>query len=447
MSDARAANPLTARDVFRAWWPLAASWLLMGLEGPVVSAAVARMATPTVSLAAFGGVVFPIALLIESPVVMLLAASTALCSDWASYRLVRRCMLALGVSLTALHALVAFTPLYDVVVGHLIHPPPEVLEPARRGLQVMVPWTLSIAYRRFQQGVLIRFERSWAVSVGTVLRLTANVAVLAIGFVRRDIPGVVIGTAAVTAGVMCEALFSGVVVRPVIARRLRQAPAANPALTAAAFTRFYVPLAATPLLAFFAMPLASAAMSRMPSAIESLAAWPVVSGGVFTLRSTGFAMNEVVVSLLDRPRAAAALRRFSLRLALVTSSLLLVTAVSPLGAFWLGRLSALPAPLVPLGLAGVWMGVAFPAVSAMQSWYQGVIVHSRRTRAVTESVALSLGIVVLLLGIGVTMARWSGLPVAMLALLVGNAIQVAWLRYRAGPALAALASAPSESAG
>ena len=413
----------------------------MGLEGPVVSAVVARLPMPTVSLAAFGGVVFPIALLIESPVVMLLAASTALSSDWASYRLARRCMFALAISLTALHALVAFTPLYDLVAGGLIHPPPEVLEPARRGLQIMLPWTLSIAYRRFQQGVLIRFERSWAVSVGTVLRLAMNVVVLAMGFMLHDVPGVVVGAAAVTAGVVCEAIFSGLVVRPVIEHGVKRAAVATPPLTVAAFARFYVPLAATPLLAFFAMPLASAAMSRMPSAIESLAAWPAVSGGVFTLRSTGFAMNEVVVSLLDRRRAVAALRRFSLGLALVTSLVLVATAASPLGALWLGHLSALPPRLVELGLAAVWMGAAFPAVSAMQSWYQGVIVHSRGTRAVTESVAISLGAVVLLLGFGVAASRWDGLPVAMLALVIGNAAQVVWLRYRAGPTLVTRARA------
>src|SRR5437773_875992 len=147
------------------WAPLAGSWLLMGLELPAVSAVMARLPHATVSLAAYGGVVFPLSLLIESPIVMLLTASTALSKDWSSYRLVRRFMLIAASSLTLLHALVAFTPLYDLVVGRMLAPPAAVLEPARRGLQIMLPWTLSIAYRRFQQGVLIRFGRSRAVGI------------------------------------------------------------------------------------------------------------------------------------------------------------------------------------------------------------------------------------------------------------------------------------------
>jgi len=82
---------------------------------------------------------------------MLLAASTALSKDWRSYVLVRRFMWIAGGGLTCLHALVAFTPAFDVLVGEVLGAPPETLEPARTGLQIMTPWTLSIAYRRFQQ--------------------------------------------------------------------------------------------------------------------------------------------------------------------------------------------------------------------------------------------------------------------------------------------------------
>src|SRR5205085_2894887 len=53
-------RPLATRDVWVAWWPLAVSWIFMGLELPAISAAMARMPLPTVSLAAYGGVVFPV---------------------------------------------------------------------------------------------------------------------------------------------------------------------------------------------------------------------------------------------------------------------------------------------------------------------------------------------------------------------------------------------------
>ena len=66
--------------IVQIWWPLAASWLLMAVELPALSAVVARLANPEINLAAYGGIVFPVSLIIESPIIMLLSASTALSS-------------------------------------------------------------------------------------------------------------------------------------------------------------------------------------------------------------------------------------------------------------------------------------------------------------------------------------------------------------------------------
>lgn len=432
--------PVTLRTVFRTWWPLAASWVLMGLELPMVSAVIARLPDAKIHLAAYGGVVFPVALMIESPVVMLLSASTALSRDEASYRLVRRFMLGLGLAFTSLHALVAFTPLYDLLAAGVLGVPEPVREPARLGLRLMTPWTLSIAYRRFQQGVLIRFGHPHAVSIGTGVRLGANAVVLAAGSAAGGLPGIAVGTAAIATGVVAEAVYAGLAVRPVRHGALRRAPAVAPALTPGAFVRFYLPLMLTPMLAFLGAPLSSAAISRMPRALESLAVWPVVNGLVFTLRSVGFAFNEVVVALLDRPHALAPLRRFAHGLAFATTAALLLVAATPLGTLWLVRLSALPAELAALGGVALWLSLALPGLNALQSLHQGAIVHSRSTRAVTESVVILLGVTAAVLGAGVAIGRVSGLWVASLAAVAGAGFQVAWLARRSRAARRAIAA-------
>lgn len=436
-----ASKAVTPRTVFAAWWPLATSWMLMGLELPLISAFIARLPHPQIGLAAYGSVVLPVALVIESPIIMLLAASTATSRNWDAYRVGRRLMWRWSLTLTALHALVAFTPLYDAVVVTLMGIPPEVREPARLGLQIMTPWTAAIAYRRFQQGVLIRFDRSRWVGLGTAVRLLGNLVVLTVGMAYGHLPGIVVGTLAVTTGVVAEAVFAGIVVHPVLAGSVRAAPPESHPLTDAAFLRFYLPLAFTPLLMFLAMPLASSAMSRMPRALDSLAVSPVVHGLTLTMRSLGFAFNEVVVAMLDRAGAPAALRRFIARLAAITCGVLLLIAATPLGGLWFRRVSALPPDLAALAAAAMWISFVLPALTAFQSWYQGVLVHSRKTRGVTESMAASLLAIVAVLGAGVALQRWTGVFVAVSAMVAGNAAQVAWLRLRARPALHALRAA------
>jgi hypothetical protein len=407
----------------------------MGLELPAVSAVIARLADPTIHLAAYGGIVFPVALLIESPIIMLLAASTALSKDWDSYVLTRRFMWAGGLTFTAVHALVAFTPLYDVVAGAL-GVPQEVREPGRIGLQIMTPWTASIAYRRFQQGVLIRFGHSYAVGIGTIMRLSTNLLLLAVGWFARW-PGIVTGTVAVAGGVMAEAAYAAIVVRPVLAGPVSLAPRVVPPLTDAAFLRFYLPLSVTPMLLFLAMPLSSAAIGRMPWTLESLAAWPVVNGLVFSLRSVSFALSEVTVAMLDRPRSAPALRHFAGWLAAALTALLLAIAFTPLADLWFLRVSNLDPALARLAHLGLICSLPLPALTTFMSFYQGIVVHSRRTRGVIESMAVFLAVTCAGFVLGIALGRFPGLPVTMAATTVGSLAQVAWLRVRAKQELAA----------
>jgi len=430
-STTAAAPALTSRDVLRTWWPLAASWILMCVELPLVSAVIARLPESRVSLAAYGGVIMPLALLIESPVIMLLSASTALARDQARMRFLNRVMFVLGGGFSGLHALVAFTPLYDLLAGGLFGLPPEVREPGRHGLQLMIPWTMAIAFRRTQQGVLIRHGQSRAVGLGTLTRLAADVAVLGAGLAIGTVRGSLIGPLAMTCGVVCEAFSAAWLVRPVARSLPAEAP--GPPLTRASFARFYVPLALTSLLVFLGLPLASAAMSRMPLAVGSLAASPALNGLVMVFRSGGFAFNEVVVALLDRPGAVAALRAFARRLALITVAGLAAIAFTPLGGAWFAHVSALPPDLVSLASVALALLVPMPALAVFQSWYQGTLVHAHRTRGITEAMAVLLLVMGLVLAAGIAWQGAPGLLFAAAAMTTGNAALVAWLAFRTRP--------------
>jgi len=186
----------------------------------------------------------------------------------------------------------------------------------------------------------------------------------------------------------------------------------------------------TPLLNFIALPLSAAAMSRMPNALESLAAWPVLSGSAFTVRSLGFAFNEVVVSLMDRGRPVPALRRFAWGLSAFAILVLLAGAATPLGNLWFERASALPGTLALMAQHSLWFLVPMGAVSVWQSYHMGMLVHAHRTRAMSEAKLLLLVATVTTLGIGVAWHSTPGLPFASLALSAGGIAEIAWLARR-----------------
>ena len=220
----------------------------MGVELPMIAAVVARLPDQEIQLAAFGGVVFPISLMVEAPVIMMLAASTALSTNHEAFTVLRRFMTRLAASMTLLHVVVAFTPVYDLVVVPLLEIPEEVVNPARIGLMITTPWTWSIADRRFHQGMLIRFDRRREVAIGTGVRLLTTGSMLFLGWLARDVPGVVVASGALVIGTFSETVYIRIRSRSVIAGPLRNRPVDDRVTSGKGLLRFYIPLAMTPLL-------------------------------------------------------------------------------------------------------------------------------------------------------------------------------------------------------
>jgi len=426
---------LTLKQISIIWWPLAVSWFLMALELPALSAVVARLPDPKINLAAYGGIVFPLALIIEAPIIMLLAASTALSKDWKSYKKIRRFMHTTSAVLTILHILVVITPIYDFVVGSLIGSPQEIIAPARIGLTIMLPWTWSIAYRRFNQGVLIRLGHTVTVGKGTAVRLSANIIVLIVGYLIGTIPGIVVATTAVAVGVMSEAIFIGIKVKPVIKNQLIPMPEIKPELSKKSFLQYYIPLALTSLITLLSQPLISSALSRMPRALDSLAVWPVLSGLLFIFRSSGIAYNEVVVTLINKPNSYANLKKYALILASSTTGLLLLITITPLSTVWFKYISALPSSIISLANTALWFSLLIPGANAFQSWYQGLILNSGKTRGIPEAVAIFLAVTIATYTIGIYWIELPGIYIGTLGFSLGMICQALWLKVRSQKAI------------
>lgn len=421
------------RRVTQTWWPLAAGWFLMTVEIPLLSAAIARNPDPQIHLAAWG-LVFSLALIFGSPVIMLLSASTALSRDWPAYQQVRRYTWWLAFGLTVLHALLAFTPVFDLVVGNLLAPPPEIVEPTRLGLAVMLPYVLVLAYRRFNYGVLIRFNHTRSVTLGAAVRLSVDAVMLLVLYLLGVRNGVLIATATFTTGVAAEAIYSGLRLRPVLSELRAAIPGKDP-VTLRSFVVFFVPLVMTSLLQIIVQPMGTAALSRMPEPLDSLAVWPVVYSLMILWTSAGMAFTEAVVVLLDEPRPVRVLHQFTVRGGIIAIGLLLIMNATPLADLWFKHIAALPPELAGPASWALWMTILVPGLAFLQSWYTGTLVNARQTRAITEAVFVALVVNALVLWLGIVWGRAPGLYVGMVGLVAGHMARTVWLWVRTRPTM------------
>ncbi len=408
--------------------PLAAMWLIMSAEQPSITAIVSRLPDATENLAAFG-LTFSLALIVESPVIMLLTAGTALATHQQSYQRLLHFTHALALSLTALHLLLALTPLYPFILREWIGAPPQIIETSRAAFLLMTPWTSMIAYRRLWEGVMIRYGHPERVTMVIAVRLAATLGVLLAGLAIGRWPGAVVGGAALSVGVTVGAGAAGLLARPTIGRYLSTMLPAEEVLSWKALSSFYVPLALSSLITMVGQPILAFGLAHAPLPLLSLAIWPVVMSLVFIGRSFGIAFQEVVVALLRDAAAYAALRRFAMGLATSATVIFVLLVLTPGARIWYERISGLSPELAELAILPTVILAVVPGLNAILSWQRGVLVYEKNTGPISVAVALNILLTLAIMLLGPRVLELPGAVWAALALTLSMVAESAFLAW------------------
>ncbi len=421
------------RKVLVFWLPLALSWLLMTFEGLWIQGVIGRKPDAETQLAAFG-LMFSLSVLIETPVIMLLATSNALARDRQSFRTLWRFMMAVNIFVTAIAVLMAFTPLLDVYLGLLLNVPEQIIEATRPGMKIMILWGGFIGYRRFHQGVIIRAGNTRFVAYGTVLRALVSSAV-AIGLgALTSVAGAVVGAIALVLAMAAETIYTYVVSRPDVKRMLETAVLpSRRALSQRDALRFHLPLAATSLITILVSPVIERGLASMPDAAQSLAAWPVIFTILLIARSGGMAFQEVVISLNDSERQHRVLRNFTIRLALALSLITMFFAFTPAIVFYQRVILQTPAHLHDLVLVGVQTGILLPLLTTLQSYLRALLMLSHKTGAIYRAIVIGFILTAATVWGGIGLGL-HGILSASLGLTIGMTVELAYLylSYRRG---------------
>ncbi|CAN5773865.1 hypothetical protein BH23GEM6_BH23GEM6_20980 [soil metagenome] len=444
---ARLSNPhvRTHGTIFRFWAPLAAQWFMMASESPFLAAVIARMAEPVYNLAAYG-VAYALAILVESPVIMLMSASTALVEDASSYRRLRAFAMMLNAGATAMLLLMLVPSVYDGLMGTVLGLPEEVSSRVYGALWILLPWPAAIGYRRFLHGVLIRSGRTRLVAYGTVIRLTAMFGTALGLFAWGGVPGAWVGAAALSVGVCVEAVaarfMAAAAVRELLQSEVTTQPSVAPTPRVRGFgwigrislrgygniSRFYFPLALTSLIALTVHPLLTFFMGRAPFPVESLAVFPVVHALAFFFRAPAFSFQEAAIALVGkRLEHVRKLGVFAGFLAFGSSGALALVAFTPASKFWFETVSGLPSDLAAYAYVPIAILVPLPAVAIFLSFQQALLVQGRRTQAITVASAVEVATIAVVFMIFGWALGFVGVTAAVVAVLGGRLVATSFL--------------------
>ena len=395
------------------------------LEGPAIQSVMGRLPHTALNLAAFG-LTFSISLIIESPVIMLISTAIALVDSEQAYYALRRFTIQLAVWCTVVSGLVAFTPLFDFVASKLMGQPHEIIEAARIPLRIMLFWAGAIAWRRFYQGVLVRYKQTRKVSVGTGIRL-ASAIITGYGLLYwGKIPGAQVAAWTVEVAVITEAIAITLFALPLLRAEIPYLPKRKEPLTARAIWQFHLPLAATTLLTLLAQPLTASALARLVFRDKTLAAWPVVYMVLLVIRGWGFSLQEITIAQAGNEEARPTLRHFASLVGWTTSAFALFVVITPLLSLYTNKVLRLSLDLQSYVFVGVTIGFLMPLFTSLSSWARGLLVHQGMTKAVYRGMGINLTGHITLLVIGVAL-KLPGMWVAAIAFSIASALEYLYL--------------------
>lgn len=428
---------LTHRRIFKFFLPLALSWVFMAFEAPIAQGLIGRRPGSELNFAAWY-LIFTLALWVESPVIDLLATSTTLSKNHQHYVTITRFTQALMLWGSGLHALLALPPVYDLIMLRLLHADTLVAGAGHNAFAIMIPWTALIGWRRYLQGILIRFDMTRWVGYGTAVRVATVFGSGTALYFLTKLGGAELAAVAIVLSVSAECLFAHVASRPAVNRHLaKETPTSEPPLSYAKLMRFHLPLTATTMMTMLAFPIIGRALNDAPDSVQSLAAWTVTIGLLFMLRSITFALTEVVITLSDSEHSVEQLRRFCLYVGLLMTSILGLVVATGLDVAYFRYVVHAPLAIAETAHIGIMAAAITPFVGAVQSYVRGMLTARHLTGSRLAAVLIGTITLVVVLVLGVKL-HWPGMVSAGVAMSVSMLAELAVLAWALSrrPALA-----------
>jgi len=430
---------ITPGHLVRFYLPLVATSYLLTATNPLLAAALSRTSDPATSLAGYG-VAFALIGVIYSPLLVVQQVAAQRLLSMGDLTPVRRFAAILGLTLSAVAAIVAFTPVGVFVFERIVGVHDAILDEALSAMTALWPVPVLTGVRALHQGRLVAGHRTRPIAWATGARTTV-LAVVAFSMTTTPV-GAWLGAVAFTAGLAAEALLVTLAPAPVPTRpeRLDVESEGEDRLLS-----FSTPLMLNVMLWWSTPLIITSVLARTPEPDCSIAAFTVVEAVAWFLAAPVGQLQHASLALVDCRRAHQKVRLFAGGLAAAVTLVLAILAVPSIreAILWTGfRLD--PSLLEPAGLAFP-VAALYPLLYGHRQYYQGLYVRAGCTGLVGRGAVLRVVVILaaapLLLGpMGANGARL-GVTLAVIGLLAEGVFLEIMARLRALPLLDEAAAA------
>ncbi|MBS1707533.1 MAG: hypothetical protein JSS65_02300 [Armatimonadetes bacterium] len=401
----------------------------MSVEAPVSNFILSLHADPTLATAAFLPMM-AMCMFIESPVIDLLTTSTTLGARRSAYPVLRRYAQLACLWVTLVHALVVFTPLYDLLALRALNLQPDVARTAHGPLMIMTCWAGFVGWRRYLQGLMIRNGETRKIGVGTFLRMSTVVVSGLILTKSTHLPGLVIVAIGLLASVVAESLYIHWASRPTVALYLRTGHEDDDgSITLASVFKFHLPLVGTMLIVMSLTMVVTAALGKGLDSVVSLAAWQLASSSVWLFRTITFALPEVIISKFEGGKNAQFFFRFSTLVGGACSAVMAVAVLFGIETIAFKEGYQAEPNVVKAASLAFAICVALPLVSAWLSYCRAALTAMHDTSSRFWAIIVDIAVLFGMLQLGLLL-RWPGVVNAGVATTTSLSVEALFLAHK-----------------
>jgi hypothetical protein len=412
---------LTQKDVALFFFPLLLNVQLMSVSHSIINAGLARLDDAVVVLAGFS-VAMVLHLFVASPSYQNHTITIAMVRGRKSLRSMTLFVFLIATWVSILLALLAFSPVGNFVLNHLLGVTPEVAQGARDTLALLVFLPFITGLRGLFQGLVIRARRTGLVSFATGVRIVMLFAYLWIG--QLWFSGTQVAAFALLSCVGTETLIIGF-----FAWRVTLPATTEEESNFAEILRYGLPLAYSSGLQQTVPLIINAIISRLPDGTLALAAFGVIRGFLFLLAGPMRNLQQAYLTLVRREEDHAVLVRFFIKVSCGMALIMLLIAW-PLNGPVLGTIMGLDVGMRhyitwPLTVCALFP-ILYGAANLLRGWFSGAHLTARLGYSTFYKALLMLALWPV---ITTRVVALPGIAVAIFLLLVAEICEAGYL-YR-----------------
>lgn len=409
--------------LWRQFYHLAMSDITMALADPFRTIALSRFPFPEVTIAIIS-VIKSVVLCMESPVLTILHASTALSANHKSHIALRRFTLIISILLTIILLFLCYQPIYVWVFSNVFALTAPILETGKIALILIVPLPAAVAFRRFFQGILIRNRQEKEMSFASIMRLLSTVFVLIIGYYFQ-LDAICIGAISFVAPAIFEALIVFLSVNKSVLNDTGEKT--DLPVTINQVTRYYLPLGFTSIVVWVGKAALVAIIAHADRGLLAVAAWSVASGFLLPIANSTRMLQQIVITA-PKHLSQSIIFAFSVIIGLVACLPLLFLAFTNYGHNLIHILLQDNTALIAELLPSLKVLFILPFLVAMQNYLQGHLMILNRLWCINFSAIINI---ITMLSISIMLTYFSLLvaPVAAIAVLLSIIVEILVLTF------------------